>query len=65
MDRLTIPLAEQVFDENALCELLHVNRDQLAELRNRKQLPVIRLNARKRVYLASSILAWLEGLEAD
>lgn len=65
MSGLTIPLADQVYDEDAICALLHVNREQLAELRSKKSLPTIYLNTRKRVYLAEDILNWLQSLRRD
>lgn len=63
MGELTLPLAEHIFDEDAICNLLHVSKGTLAELRLRKQLPTVHLNRVKRVYLAEDVLGWLKSLQ--
>ena len=58
--RENFQLNQEVWGEADLCELLVANKATLADLRNMKGLPYVRVNTRCRVYLASSILEWLE-----
>ncbi len=62
MTGLSIPLADQVYDEDAVCSLLRVGKATLSELRLRKKLPYVPLNRIHRVYLAEDVLNWLKEL---
>jgi len=55
-------LSEEVWNEDALMELFGMTREQIDILRRSKGLPCIQLNQRIRVYLASDILKFLQGL---
>lgn len=52
-------LAEEVWNETALMELLGIKRTTLDDLRLERGFPVVKVG-RARVYLAKDILAWLE-----
>ena len=56
------PLEQLIYHESALLELLGIERKHLDVLRLRKHLPCIYLNARRRIYLAGDLLAWLQEL---
>ena len=54
-----LDLEKVVWSEEALLELLNIDRGTLDRLRRDEGLPVVRLTTRKRVYLASQVVAWL------
>ncbi|HEY79338.1 MAG TPA: helix-turn-helix domain-containing protein [Dehalococcoidia bacterium] len=54
-----ILLEQQVWNEEAIMELLGVNRRQLDYLRREKGLPCVRLGQRIRVYLANEVLDYI------
>ena len=58
----TPPLEQVIYHENAVLELLGVERKHLDALRLKKKLPCIWLNSRRRIYLAGDLLAWLQEL---
>ena len=58
MDNQT--LAEQVWNEQQIMELLGVNRKQLDHLRLEKGFPCVRLGRTVRVYLANEVLAFVK-----
>lgn len=49
-----------MYSEEAMLELLGVDRKTLDDLRREKGFPAVRLIARVRVYLADEVLAWLK-----
>ena len=51
---------QQVWHEKALTELLGVEKVQLDILRREEGFPYVRLNSKKRVYLAKYFVPWLE-----
>ena len=53
-------MEQLVWSEQALCELLGIEKKTLDQLRLDKGLPYIRLTARRRVYLKEDILHWLK-----
>lgn len=53
-------LEQQVWNEQAILELLGINRKQLDYLRLEKGLPCVRLGQRVRVYLADEVLKFVE-----
>ena len=59
MNGSNLPLSDQVYDEDAVCNLLRVNKTTLSALRLRKKLPYVPLNKTHRVYLAEDVLNWL------
>ena len=54
-----LPLEHLVYSEQALLEVLGIEKRVLDGLRLDKGLPFIRLNDRNRVYLADGVLDWL------
>ena len=60
MDNQT--LAEQVWNEQQIMELLGVNRKQLDHLRLEKGFPYVRLGRTIRVYLAAEALDYCKGI---
>lgn len=60
MEEIKMPLEHLVYSEEAMLELLGVDRKTLDDLRREKGFPVVRLTARARVYLADEVLAWLK-----
>ena len=57
---LELRLAEVVYSEAALLELLGLNKAQLARLRYTKGFPTIYLG-RVRVYMAEEVVNWLNA----
>jgi len=62
-DKNNSSLAQELWSETELLALLDIDRNTLDELRANKQFPYIRLSMKKRVYLASSVLAWIQKSE--
>lgn len=60
MDNQT--LAEQVWNEQQIMELLGVNKKQLDYLRLEKGFPCVRLGKTIRVYLADEVLNFCKGI---
>lgn len=56
------PLEHLIYHEDAVLELLGVERRHLDALRIKKKLPYVSLNARRRVYLAEDLIVWLRAL---
>ncbi len=54
-------LAKEIWSEEAVLELLGVQRNQLANLRVKHDLPAVRLARGVRVYLAGDVLEWVRG----
>lgn len=52
---------DEVWSEDALLEVLDVDRRTLDRLRRQKNFPCVRLTQRIRVYLAADVLAWLKA----
>lgn len=59
------PLETEIYHEQAVLDLLGIERKHLDALRNKKHLPCIWLNARRRIYLASDLLEWLQELRYE
>jgi predicted DNA-binding transcriptional regulator AlpA len=57
-----VNLAEEVWSEETLAEVLGITREQLVSLVKDKNLPTVRLGHAK-VFLAESILKWLKENE--
>ena len=55
-------LAEQIWNEQQIMELLGINRKQLDYLRLEKGFPCVRLGKTVRVYLATETLAFVKGI---
>jgi len=53
-------LEQQVWNEEALMELLGINRKQLDYLRLEKGFPCVRLGQRVRVYLGDEVLEFVK-----
>ncbi len=53
-------LAEQVWNEQQIMELLGVNRKQLDHLRLQKGFPCVRLGRTVRVYLTNEVLDFVK-----
>ena len=53
-------LEAKVYSEGAMLELLGVDQALLDVLRRERRFPFVRLNARRRVYLADDVLGWLK-----
>ncbi len=60
MEEMKLPLEQLVYSEEAMLELLGIQKKTLDDLRREKDFPYVRLSARARVYLADEILAWLK-----
>jgi len=59
MEEIKLPLEQLVYSEDALCELLGVNKKVLDILRRGQGFPAVRLTSRARVYLRHDVLIWL------
>jgi|GEM_PF-3119059 len=59
------PIEEEVWQEDDILNLLGVNSGMLRALRDELQFPYVRLRKTRRVYLASSVLAWLKKREEN
>lgn len=55
----SLALEHLVYSEEALLEVLDVDKETLDTLRRDKSFPYVRLTSRHRVYLADDVLAWL------
>jgi predicted DNA-binding transcriptional regulator AlpA len=55
-----LPLEQLVYSEEAMLELLGIDKKTLDDLRREKGFPFVRLTTRARVYLADEVLAWLK-----
>ncbi len=62
---MTVNLQEEVYSEAELLTLLDIEKSTLDMLRLEKGFPFVRLGLRKRVYLASAVLAWLTKNQAS
>jgi DNA-binding Xre family transcriptional regulator len=51
-----------VLTENDLCELLGMKKEQLADLRNQKKLPFIRLSKTRRLYFEQDLIKFFQSL---
>jgi DNA-binding transcriptional MerR regulator len=60
-----LPLEQQIWSEQAIMELLGVDRKQLDYLRREKGFPCVRLGQRIRVYLADDILKFVKQQAAQ
>ena len=60
MEELKVPLENHVYSEQAMVELLGIDKKTLDDLRREKEFPAVRLTTRSRVYLADEVLAWLK-----
>ena len=60
MEELKVSLEQLVYSEEAMFELLGVDKKVLDDLRREKGFPAVRLTTRSRVYLADEVLAWLK-----
>ncbi|MFC2024420.1 helix-turn-helix transcriptional regulator [Chloroflexota bacterium] len=54
------PLEQQVWNEQAIMELLGINRKQMDNLRREKGFPCVHLGQRTRVYLANEVLDFIK-----
>ena len=52
---------QNVLTETVLCELLGMTKGKLADLRNQKGLPFIRLSRTKRLYFERDIIDFFES----
>ena len=57
---MNLPLEQEVYPEGALLEALGLQKEVLDQLRRDKGFPFVRINMRKRLYLASEVLNWLQ-----
>lgn len=53
------PTIQNLITESDLCELLGTNKVGLGRLRNEENLPFLKVDKTKRVYLESDIMDWL------
>ena len=60
MEELKLPLEQLVYSEDAILELLGIDKKTLDDLRREKGFPFVRLTTRQRVYLAKDVLEWVE-----
>ena len=60
MEEIKLSLEQIVYSEDAILELLGVDKNTLDVLRREKGFPAVRLTVRSRVYLADQVLAWLK-----
>ena len=58
----TMELAKDVWSEQAMMELLGVNRKQLDNLRREKDFPSVPLTRSVRVYLIEEVLEFVKGV---
>ncbi|TET42783.1 MAG: hypothetical protein E3J66_03005 [Dehalococcoidia bacterium] len=54
------PLEQEIWNEQAIMELLGINRKQLDHLRLEKGFPCVRLGRTVRVYLANEVLDFVK-----
>ncbi len=62
-DKNNSNLAQELWSETELLSLLDIDRNTLDVLRRDKQFPYVRLNIKRRCYLASSVLEWIKKAE--
>jgi hypothetical protein len=60
MEEQRLPLEHLVYSEEALLEVLAINKGVLDSLRLDKDFPFIRLDVRHRVYLSGDVQDWLK-----
>ena len=58
---MEVKLAEMVWKESDLLELLDISLTTLNYLRDKRGFPYIKLGKGKRAYLANSVLGWMEA----
>ena len=51
---------QEVWNEVEMIRLLDVTKEQIDRLRREEGLPYVRLNNKKRVYLAEEFVPWLQ-----
>gem|GEM_PF-2574181 len=56
MNQTTDTTLQNVLTEQDLCELLGMKKEQVADLRNRKGLPFIKVSQRNRLYFEKDII---------
>lgn len=54
------PLEQEIWSEQALLDLLGIEKRTLDALRQDKDFPYVRLTAKARVYLAEDVLSWFK-----
>ena len=52
---------QNVLTEEELRKLLGLTKSQLSDLRNKEQLPFLKINRTSRLYLESDLMNWLRG----
>ena len=52
---------QNVLTEKDLCEYLGLNKNQIADLRNKKGLPFVKLNDRCRLYLENDLVEFFKA----
>ena len=56
MSKTEIAVLQSVLTESELCDVLELSKEQIAELRNNKGLPFIKLSQRNRLYFESDLI---------
>ncbi len=52
---------QNILTEEEVLKLLGIKKAQLADCRNKKRLPFLKVNERCRLYLERDLVAWLKG----
>lgn len=54
-----LPIEEVIYSEAQLCEILGLNKKQLAHYRSTKKLPFLKVSTTQRFYLGADVMDWL------
>ena len=58
-------IQDELWNEEAMLELLGITRDQLDYLRLEKDFPTVRLGKRVRLYSAKAVLSYVAGIASQ
>ena len=53
---------QNILTEDEVLKLTGLKKNQLADSRNKKRLPFLKINQNCRLYLESDVVTWLKGL---
>ena len=53
---------QNILTEEEVLKLTGLTKNQLADCRNKKQMPFLRINQNCRLYLERDVVSWLKGL---
>ena len=62
MEKSTEDTLENILTEGEILKLTGLTKSQLADCRNDKALPFLKINKNCRLYLERDVVAWMKGL---